>query len=241
MTQREPRPIRPPPMPDPKRPLPQRRDTPDVIARAFTGGGIGTAEAVRRVDALAAQAADAKTALWIRHRVRMLIENTPRPGTFAAAVDAVKYAGQSVPLLAFAPLWIRETRRRDGGRDRARLYSQLYFMAFAIGWGGREFEFAQGAVAKAFGCDGGDVREFIRKSIVNGSMEIAWRGRVLSTYLDGDGRERKRYAANGYRFIPDGCEGRAGELIYTILAETIPGAVFGNAARADMAATVAGI
>lgn len=234
-----PRPIHAPPMP--KRTLPQRRDTPDAIARAVVAGGIGAAEAARRVDALAALAADAKAALWIRHRVRMLIENTPPPGTFAAAVDAVDYAGQIVPLPAFAPQWIQNTRRRDGGRDRKRLYSRLYFLAFALGHGGREFEFAQGAVARAFGCDGGDVREFVRKAAGNGNLEIAWHGRIVSTYLDRDGRERKRYAANGYRFIPEGCEGGAGEAIYTILAEKTPGVVFGSVARGDMAATVAGI
>ena len=229
-------------LPTPKRKPPA--DTPerklDAIARAVVNGGMDAAEAARRVNAVASRA-DAKTATWMRHRVRKAIENAPPAGTFKAAVDAVEYAGQSVPLLAFAPLWIQRTRRRGGRLDRARLYSRLYFLASALGISGRVFEFAEGTVAEAFSCRNGDVHEFIRKATGNGSIETAWRGRILSTYFDANGNERHRRAANGYRFISSGCEGEAGERIYYCLRETCPALVYGDPERKTLASNVAGI
>lgn len=229
-------------LPTPKRKPPA--DTPerklDAIARAVVNGGMDAAEAARRVNSVVSRS-DAKAAIWMRHRVRKAIENAPPAGTFAAAVNAVSLAERNTSLLAFAPQWVQDSRRRDGGRGRALLYSRLYFLAFALGAGGRAFEFAQCAVAVAFGVNGGDVREFIRKATVNGSMETAWRGRILSTYFDANGNERHRRGANGYRFIPRGCEGEAGMMIYGCLRATCPALVYGCPERETLASNVAGI
>ena len=213
----------------------------DAIARAVVNGGMDAAEAARHVNAAVSRAQDTKAAIWMRHRVRKAIENAPPAGTFAAAVNAVSLAERNTSLLAFAPAWVQRSRRRDGGRGRALLYSRLYFLAFALGVGGREFEFAEGTVAEAFSCRNGDVHEFIRKATGNGSMETAWRGRILSTYFDANGNERHRRAANGYRFKPYGCEGEAGMMIYGCLRATCPALVYGNPERETLASNVAGI
>ena len=229
-------------LPTPKRKPPA--DTPerklDAIARAVVNGGMDAAEAARRVNSVVSRS-DAKAAIWMRHRVRKAIENAPPAGTFAAAVNAVSLAERNTSLLAFAPQWVQDSRRRDGGRGRALLYSRLYFLAFALGAGGREFEFAEGTVAEAFSCRNGDVHEFIRKATGNGSIETAWRGRILSTYFDANGNERHRRAANGYRFIPRGCEGEAEMMIYGCLRATCPALVYGDPERKTLASNVAGI
>ena len=174
----------------PRRPLPTRTAPPDTpkawldrLARAYAAGRVDAAEARRRLDAYA-RGHDGKTARYMRHRLDFLIANAlPRDAPQIVAGCVADTESHFGGLLPYVPQWVRDAR----SQDTARLHARLYFFAFALGWGGRDFEMAQNVTGKLYGCDGGTVRDFVRKAVKHGFIEIVSKGRPHGTGARGRG------------------------------------------------------
>ena len=172
--------------PSPVRPA-APTDTPerwlDRLARAYADGRTDATEARRRLDAYAA-GRDVKTARYLAHRLDFLMANIlPRDAPQIVAGCVADTEAAFGGLLQHVPQWVRGT----SNPDTACLYARLYFFALALGWGGRNFEMAQGVTAKLFDCDGGMVRGFIRKAVGHGFVEIVSRGRPHGNGAHGRG------------------------------------------------------
>lgn len=202
--------------------LPRRpTDTPQGwigrLAREVAAGQIDGDEAMRRLDARATRL-DRKTASWMRHRFRYMVENAMPPDVPAVAaecvlkVEAALAAGSWCGLQPFCPFWITKTRNA-GTRS---LFARLYFFALALGWNGRDFEMAQGMAARLFGCGScGWIAEFLRKAARIGFLLVVSQGRAHRHGVRGRGTVYKLAR-------PVRVDDEATERLYGLLAERLP-------------------
>ena len=156
MTQREPRPIRPPPMPDPKRRI-------DALVDALIFGRIGTADGARRLANVLARANAASERRRLAGHFRAFMKERKSPynavngiaSVVGSFIDGMGAAFRFLPC----PHWATTDAQR-----------RLYLFSLVAGFGGRTFGLAKNAVGRAFGIRPRQAEEFVRKAKLYGFL-----------------------------------------------------------------------
>ena len=208
------------------------------IASAVVNGTMTVAEARRRFAAFVS-GRDAKAACWARHYLSNAIATCAPRGLLESAARCVRAVERERgTLLGGAPAWIIATRNRN----TRELYARLRLFALALGFGGRDFVMAQCVTARLFSCDGGQVREFMRKAVRHGFVALKSRGRRTAAYsvaVGGATVTRWRRAANVYTLARAELEADATTMhLYGLLYAFVPALDFDDGERRRLAAQI---